>query len=118
MINQPWKSRNWFTYTVIVVPKDVDGVYFPSPTRKQTINLTDVQGWEIVLSNQRAHRKRGPPPPDVCRVTLASDIVVRLYSGTIATSKRAFEAKGSKGTIEIDQITDFLDAMRAAKLMT
>jgi len=117
MINQPWKSRNWFTYTVIVAPTSTDDVYFPSPTRKQTINLTDVQGWEIVLSDQQP-RKRGPPSPDVCKVTLASDIVVRLYSGTVATSRRVFESKGSKGTIEIDQITDFFDAMRAAKLLS
>ena len=117
MINQPWKNRNWFTYTVIIVPTSTDGVYYPSARKKQTINLTDVQGWEIVLSNQRP-RKRGPPAPDVCKVTLASGIAVRLYSGTVATSQRAFEAKGSKGTIEIDQITDFLDAMRDAKLLS
>tara|TARA_B100000683_G_scaffold274919_1_gene324274 strand:- start:234 stop:584 length:351 start_codon:yes stop_codon:yes gene_type:complete len=116
MINQPWKSRNWFTYTPIVVPKSTDDVYYPS-TKKQTINLTDVQGWEIIPSN-RQDRKRGPPAPDICRVTLASEIVVRLYSGTVATSQRAFEAKGSKGTIEIDQITDFLEAMQAAKLLS
>ena len=117
MINQPWKNRNWFTYNVVVVPKSTDDVYYPSTRRKQTINLTDVQGWEIVLSSQ-SPRKRGPPTPDVCKVTLASEITVRLYSGTVATSQRAFEAKGSKGTIEIDQITDFFDAMRAAKLLS
>ena len=117
MINQPWKNRNWFTYNVIVVPTSTDDVYYPSPTKKQTINLTDVQGWEIGLSNQQP-RKRGPPAPDVCRVTLASGINMRLYSGTVATSKRVFEAKGRKSTIEIDQITDFFDAMRAAKLLS
>ena len=116
MINQPWKGKNWFTFNVVVKPTSTDGVYHPSST-KQTINLNDVQGWEIVLSNQR-RRNRGPPAPDVCRVTLASGINMRLYSGTVATSQRAFESKGSKSTIEIDQITDFFDAMRAAKLLS
>ena len=117
MINQPWKNRNWFTYNLVVKPTSTEGVYFPSTQKKRTFNLNDVQGWEIVLSKQTP-RKRGPPAPDVCRVTLASEITVRLYSGTVATSQRAFEAKGSKGTIEIDQITDFLDAMRDAKLLS
>ncbi len=111
MINQPWKSRNWFTYTPITAPKVVTDVFRPS-TKKHTINLADVQGWEITPSNKKP-RKQGPPTPDICKVTLASSMGVRLYSGTIMTSNRS----GNKGTIEIDQITDFFDAMRSAKLI-
>ena len=112
MINQPWKSRNWFTFTEISAPTSEAKVYYPT-TKKQTINLSDVQGWEIIPSNGR-YRKNGPPAPDVCRVTLASGINMRLFAGEVRTSSRT----ANKGTIEIDQITDFLDAMRDAKLLS
>lgn len=112
MINQPWKNRNWFTFTVISVPTSEAKVYYPT-TKKQTINLSDVQGWEITPS-KRLSRKYGPPAPDVCKVTLASGINMRLFAGEVRTSSRT----SIKGTIEIDQITDFFDAMRAAKLLS
>ena len=112
MINQPWKNRNWFTFTVISVPTSEAKVYYPT-TKKQTINLSDVQGWEIVPSNG-SRRKYGPPAPDVCRVTLSSGINMRLFAGEVRTSSRT----ANTGTIEIDQITDFFDAMRSAKLLS
>jgi len=137
MINQPWKHKNWFTFQKVkeVASDKSFSLTGSSPISrvsfyefiegKQTIDLTQVLGWETLpLESHKTHIFG----IEVLRVYLSGPIVnfIDLFNQTGNPMKKLWEWDGNQyvslGSVTITrpkmtQIDDFFDAMRDAKLL-
>lgn len=89
-----------------------------------TINLNDVLEWTIVpsVTTEIIHRRNGLKKPELCTVKLTEGREIVFVSGLIPRDRRMNkEGKlvygSEKAPIRVDQITEFFDAMRDAKLI-
>ena len=94
---------------------------------EKTFNLSDVKQWDIyptrkIPSSGNTWTRSGLTHlPTVCEVYLSDKFVVRLVKGRVPTSQRTTGGANDKVAdpiVEVDQITPFFDAMRAAKLLS
>ena len=90
-----------------------------------TINLNDVLEWTIVPSSNpqhSIHRRNGLKKPELCTVKLTEGREIVFVSGIIPRDNR-MDNDGKlvytdlTAPTTIDQITEFFDAMREAKLL-
>ena len=104
--------------------KDVGYRYLTN--NEKTFNLSDVKQWnmyptiKIPSSGNTWTRSGLTHLPAVCEVYLSDKLVVRLVQGKVPTSQRTNGGTNDKvidPIVEVDQITPFFDAMRAAKLL-
>lgn len=93
---------------------------------EKTFNLSDVKQWnmqpsEKIDSSGNTWTRSGLTHlPAVCEVYLSDKFVVRLVQGKVPTSERVTGGTNDKlkdPIVEVDQITPFFDAMRAAKIL-
>jgi|GEM_PF-3945601 len=138
MINQPWKHKNWFTFqkaTQVRSGKSFSltgsspnlkmSFYEFRGDSKQTIDLTQVLGWETLpLESDKTHIFG----IEALRVYLSGPIItfIDLYNQTYDPVKKLWEYDGNQyvslGPVtisrpEMTQIDDFFNAMRDAKLL-
>jgi len=137
MINQPWKHKNWFTFQKVkeVASDKSFSLTGSSPISrvsfyefiegKQTIDLTQVLGWETLpLESNKTHIFG----IEALRVYLSGPIItfIDLFNQTGNPMKKLWEWDGNQyvslGSVtitrpEMTQIDDFFDAMRDAKLL-
>ena len=94
---------------------------------EKTFNLSDVKQWNMypakkILSSGNTWTRSGLTHlPAVCEVYLSDSLVVRLVQGKVPTSQRVTGGSDDKvidPIVEVDQITPFFDAMRAANLLS
>ena len=95
---------------------------------EKTFNLSDVKQWNMypakkILSSGNTWTRSGLTHlPAVCEVYLSDSLVVRLVQGKVPTSQRVTtggsDDKVIDPIVEVDQITPFFDAMRAANLLS
>jgi len=138
MINQPWKHKNWFTFQKVkeVASDKSFSLTGSSPNfriinysfiedSKQTIDLTQVLGWETLpLESNKTHIFG----IEALRVYLSGPIItfIDLFNQTYDPVKKLWEYDGNQYTSlgpvtisrpKMTQIDDFFDAMRDAKLL-
>jgi hypothetical protein len=144
MINQPWKNKNWFTFQKTTRVKFLnDGserfsLTGTSPNyqifnysfiegSKQTIDLTQVLGWETLPTD--SNERNQTFGIEAIKVYLSGPITtITLINQTYSPTKKLWEWNAqykrydSLGPVTISrpkmtQIDDFFDAMRDAKLL-
>jgi hypothetical protein len=146
MINQPWKSRNWFTYKNCVLKpfgpsssgdpprfaepgdrRSLQVTYWTSEgAPEQTIDLTKVVGWEV-LPNDSKHRQYGLESLRVHLSTWPTGIT--LHNQKATPTVRLAKWQKTQGTLasfedviipqpELTQIDDFFNAMRSVRLLS
>jgi len=90
-----------------------------------TINLNDVLGWTIVPpsnAQNSIHRRNGLKKPEMCTVRLTEGREIVFVSGLIPRDNRTDDEGKLVYTdltapTTVDQISEFFDAMREAKLI-